>query len=388
MVAVMLRGSHRATGRMRSPVRYILRRGGGRRRGKRAAGGMRRHRSSSMHLRRGGTRYSRIHDRGRSMMRRGIVPRPAFNGLRTPAVGQTRGSPIHRQSRLRQPVCALMLRRTVLCLRGVPHIGRGAQSRLHPMILMPRRAPGCMVHRRPLCGGFPMPGHPCRGSVLRQHLVRFFMNGRIQAAGGAHSRAMAVREVRRHTHTMDVVRIMPVAMVPRCRAPQRHRAGNRQRTERKHRHTRRRVTVHRAAAVIAENRETGSIVAGRRPHGGIVVIRAAVRRHLVHTRAQQEAATADCKQKCRTDMIQFHRCLGGGKIKNLWGTSRQLSRCLSFGKRSCGIFLFKNINFFPKKATFFLIAVAIRRKKSPLNVVLLDVSCESCKIAPRFNSKR
>lgn len=101
-----------------------------------------------------------------------------------------------------------------------------------------------------------------------QHLVRVLVDGGVQTAVGAHGGGMVMREMRRGAHAVAAVRVMPMAVVPRCGGPQRHQAGRRQRGKREDGHTVGRVTVHGAAVAIAVDGETVGIVAGGRPRCG------------------------------------------------------------------------------------------------------------------------
>ena len=77
------------------------------------------------------------------------------------------------------------------------------------------------------------------------------------------------RAVRRHAHIVHMGRVMPRAAVPGGGAPVRHKAGCRDGCKGEYCCTGGGVAIHRAAIVVAENRETVGIVAGVGPgYGG------------------------------------------------------------------------------------------------------------------------
>lgn len=110
-----------------------------------------------------------------------------------------------------------------------------------------------------------------------QHLVRVLVDGCIQTAVGAHGGRVTVGVMRRGTHAVAAVRVMPMAVVPGGGGPEGHQAGRRQRGKREDGNTVRRITVHGAAVAVAVDGEAVGIVAGGRPRSGNTHAHAAVR---------------------------------------------------------------------------------------------------------------
>ena len=99
--------------------------------------------------------------------------------------------------------------------------------------------------------------------------------------------------------SVNMGRVMPVAMIPRGRTPIRHKAQRRERCYGEDGGTRGGVAIHRAAVVVAVNRETVGIVACVCPGYGRTITIRGVRERTIpidwyHAGSQQERSSRQC----------------------------------------------------------------------------------------------
>ena len=101
----------------------------------------------------------------------------------------------------------------------------------------------------------------CGPRLMRRGMMH---NRRVmRRAGSRHTPGMMPRgTMRRHAHTMHMVRVMPMPMIPGSRRPVRHQTGCRNSSNGENSHTGRGITIHRLAVIITINREAVHIISG------------------------------------------------------------------------------------------------------------------------------
>ena len=123
---------------------------------------------------------------------------------------------------------------------------------------------------------------------------------------------MPGRAMVRHTHIMHMRGVVPVAAIPRRGRPVRHQARCRKRSKTEHRSAGCRVSIHRAAIGITENREATRIIAGIRPGDGGTRVGAAHRHRTTRVQWIIIYGTTTQHHRCTSEHgYIFHFCLHG-----------------------------------------------------------------------------
>ena len=150
----------------------------------------------------------------------------------------------------------------------------------------------------------------CRLRLIRRSTV----HGRrvMRCTGSRHTPGMMPRRtMRRHAHTMHMVRVMPMPMIPGSRGPVRHQTGCRNSSNGENSHTGRGITIHGLAVIITINREAVHIISGICPRNSCTTGRpahtdrgAGIHGVIIHyTGIQQQGST--CHQGNITQ-LRFH----------------------------------------------------------------------------------